>query len=184
MPRKLEHIAIDYLATTPEVLRLLMGGLSDEEAQWKPAPDRLSIAEVLAHLSHIEGHCFRARFDSMVAATNPEVAPYLPLDLAREGVYSGSDAEESFAHWEEQREANVEFLQSLDPKVLARTAQHPNLGLITAEDLLNAWAFHDLGQVRQITELVAARLFYPKLGPFQSQARDGQGNVSVNLGVK
>jgi hypothetical protein len=31
--------------------------LSDDDAAWKPAPDRFSIAEVLAHLSHSEGLC-------------------------------------------------------------------------------------------------------------------------------
>jgi hypothetical protein len=40
-----------------------MRGISDDDARWKPAPDRFSIAEVLAHLSHSEGHCYRMRVD-------------------------------------------------------------------------------------------------------------------------
>ncbi len=35
--------------------------LSDEDVRWKPSPDRFSVAEVLAHLSHSEAHCYRAR---------------------------------------------------------------------------------------------------------------------------
>src|SRR6266700_1197008 len=170
MANKLEHPAIDHLAATPELLRLLMGGVSDEDAQWKPAPDRWSIAEVLEHLSHLEGRCFRGRFDRMIAESEPEVEPYDTDQYAAAGAYSNREAEESFAHWEEQRDDNVEFLRGLDSSVLERTARHPILGTITACELLHEWAFHDLGHVRQITELVRARMYYPKLGPFRSES--------------
>jgi len=38
-----------------------------------PAPDRFSIAEVLAHLSHSEGHCYRMRVDRFLEEENPAV---------------------------------------------------------------------------------------------------------------
>jgi hypothetical protein len=41
---------LDLLEATPGILRGLMCELSDEDARWKPAPDRFSVAEVLAHL--------------------------------------------------------------------------------------------------------------------------------------
>ena len=37
-----EHPAIDQMIATPEILRLIMAPLSDEQAMWKPAPDRWS----------------------------------------------------------------------------------------------------------------------------------------------
>jgi hypothetical protein len=46
---------LDLLDATPDILRRLTCELSSEDAQWKPAPDRFSVAEVLAHLSHSEG---------------------------------------------------------------------------------------------------------------------------------
>ena len=55
---------LDLLEVTPAILRGLMSEISDEDARWKPAPDRFSIAEVLAHLSHSECHCYRARDSS------------------------------------------------------------------------------------------------------------------------
>ncbi|HYP13686.1 MAG TPA: DinB family protein, partial [Bryobacteraceae bacterium] len=66
---------LDLLAATPEIVRGLMSGMSDEDARWKPAPDRFSIAEVLAHLSHSEGHCYRARLDRFLAEEMPEFEP-------------------------------------------------------------------------------------------------------------
>jgi len=170
MARKLEHPALDHLSATPEILRLIMAGVSDQQTQWKPAPDRWSIAEVLEHLSHVEAHCFRARIDLMVSQNEPDIEAYDQDALAAEGVYSNREAEESFAHWEEQREDNSDFLRELDAGVLSRTARHPALGTVTVEDLLNEWAFHDLGHVRQITELVRAQMYYPNLGPFLTQS--------------
>ena len=42
---------LDLLEATPGILRGLMAEISEEDARWKPAADRFSIAEVLAHLS-------------------------------------------------------------------------------------------------------------------------------------
>ena len=69
---------IEMLAATPEVLRGLMSEISDEDARWKPAPDRFSIAEVLAHLSHSEGHCYRLRLDRFMAEERPELSRTKP----------------------------------------------------------------------------------------------------------
>jgi hypothetical protein len=66
---------LDLLAATPEILRGLMIGLSEEDALWKPAPDRFSIAEVLAHLTLSEGHCYRERIDRMTATMPPSTRP-------------------------------------------------------------------------------------------------------------
>ena len=43
---------LDLLEATPGILRGLMAELTAEDARWKPAPERFSVAEVLAHLSH------------------------------------------------------------------------------------------------------------------------------------
>ncbi len=55
---------LSQLESTPEILRMLMEGLSVEDTDWKAAPDRFSIAETLEHLSHAEGHCFRQRLET------------------------------------------------------------------------------------------------------------------------
>src|SRR5579863_2646176 len=102
----LDHPALDHMAATPDVFRALLSGISDEQAYWKPSPGRFSIAELLEHLSHVEAHCFRVRFDEILAADNPEVEPYDQNAFYALGAYSNRDAEESLAHWEEQREAN------------------------------------------------------------------------------
>jgi len=62
---------LEMLEATPEILRGLMCEISDEDARWKPAADRFSIAEVLAHMSHSEGHCYGMRLDRFMAEDFP-----------------------------------------------------------------------------------------------------------------
>ncbi len=122
---------IGQLEATPEILRLLMAGLSEEDTQWKPAPNRFSIAETLEHLSHAEGHCFRDRVQRMVEEDNPAVERYDTEAYFRSGQYSGRSAEDSFDHFEEQRELNLEYLRGLPESVADRTGTHSRLGAIT-----------------------------------------------------
>jgi hypothetical protein len=161
---------LGQLEATGEILRLLMDGLSIEDTQWKAAPDRFSIAEALEHLSHAEGHCFRERVERMVDEDDPALEPYDQEAYFAAGQYSGRTAEDSFDHFEEQRELNVEYLSALPASVADRAGRHPELGGITVSHLLNEWAFHDLGHIRQIAEIVRALKYYPHMGPFQTRA--------------
>ena len=154
---------LDLLEATPAILRGLMSETSDEDARWKSAPDRFSIAEVLAHLSHSEGHCYRARVDRFLAEEMPELEPddaQMHLEL-----YKNGDPEDDFAHFEDQRETNIEFLRGLPAEAGARKAMHLAAGEITLSQMLHEWALHDLGHVRQIAELVRARKYLAGAGP-------------------
>lgn len=163
MPKSLLPVP-DQLERTPEILRLLMENLSEQDVRWTPAPGRYSIAEVLEHLSHVEGHCYRLRVDRILAEDHPAVEPYDQNPLYASGLYSGQDPEDSFDHFEEQRETNLEFLHSLEKSAAARTAVHSDAGTFTLLELLHDWAFHDLSHIRQVAELVRLRRNHPNMG--------------------
>lgn len=150
--------AVRQLENTPEILRLLLDGLTEADANWKPAPDRFSIAEVIEHLSHVEGHCYRARLDATLGVDGAAWEAYDTDAYVAAGQFSGRNAEDSFDHFEEQRESNLELLNGLDEGWENRFGMHPESGRITLRELVNDWAFHDLGHIRQITELVRTRL--------------------------
>jgi DinB superfamily len=160
---------LELLEATPAILRGLMSEISEEDARWKPAPDRFSIAEVLAHLSHSEGHCYRARVDRFLAEEMPEFEPddaQMHLDL-----YRNANPEENFGHFEDQRETNVELLRGLPAAAGNRKALHREAGEITLSQMLHEWALHDLGHIRQVAELVRARKYLAGAGPLGSEYR-------------
>jgi hypothetical protein len=160
---------LDMLEATPAILRGLMTEISEEDARWKPAEDRFSIAEVLAHLSHSEGHCYRVRLDRFLAEEMPEFEPDdAQMHLER---YRNADPEEDFGHFEDQRETNIELLRGLPAAAGSRKAKHLAAGTITLAQMLHEWALHDLGHIRQIAELVRARKYLAGAGPLGEEYR-------------
>ena len=114
---------LDLLEATPAILRGLMAEIREEDARWKPADDRFSIAEVLSHLSRSEWHCYRARLDRFLAEDHPEFEPddaQMHLD-----VYRNADPEEDFGHFENQRETNIKLLRGLPAETGDRKALPP-----------------------------------------------------------
>jgi hypothetical protein len=160
---------LDLLEATPAILRGLMTEISEEDARWKPADDRFSIAEVLSHLSHSEGHCYRARLDRFLAEDRPEFEPddaQMHLD-----VYRNADPEEAFGQFEDRRETNIELLRALPAEMGDRRALHRSAGEITLSQMLHEWALHDIGHIRQIAELVRARKYLAGAGPLGEDYR-------------
>jgi hypothetical protein len=154
---------LEMLAATPDILRGLMSELNEQDARWKPAPDRFSVAEVLAHLSHSEWHCYRIRLDRFMNEERPEFEPddaQMYLDR-----YRDADPEEEFAHFEDQRETNLEYLRGLPESAGNRVAIHQSAGEITLGQMLHEWTLHDLGHIRQVAELVRARTYLAGAGP-------------------
>jgi len=153
---------LDLLEATPAILRGLMSEISEEDARWKPAVDRFSIAEVLSHLSHSEGHCYRSRVDRFLSEEMPTFEPddaQMHLE-----VYKNADPGADFGHFEEQRETNIDLLRGLTAEAGNRTALHRAAGEITLSQMLHEWALHDLGHIRQIAELVRARKYLAGAG--------------------
>jgi len=78
---------LDLLEQIPAILRGLTRELNREDAVWKPAPDRVSVGEVLAHLSHSDSHRYRPRVDRFLNQELPELEPddaQMYLDLYRD----------------------------------------------------------------------------------------------------
>jgi len=113
-----------------------------------------------------KGNCYRARVDRFLGEDMPAFEAddaQMHLDLYRE-----ADAEDSFDHFEEQRETNVDFLRQLPAKAGNRRAMHSTAGEITLAQMLHEWVLHDLGHIDQIAELVRARRYLAGAGPLGS----------------
>jgi DinB superfamily len=160
---------LDLLEATPAILRGLLAGVSEDDARWKPAADRFSIAEVLSHLSHSEWHCYRERLDRFLAEERPELEPddaQMHLE-----VYKTADPEADFDRFKSQRETNLELLRGLPAEAGSRKALHRTAGEISLANMLHEWALHDLGHIRQIAELVRARKYLAGAGPLGEEYR-------------
>jgi hypothetical protein len=154
---------ISLLEKTPVILEILLRDLPQDLLEWKPAPERWSIVEVLAHMNVIEG-LYKQRAKLIMLDPSPNLPKFIP--------HSESEARQKSAarHLEEfgtLRRAFVVYLHSIPTAAGSRTGQHYEMGTITLSQMLHELANHDLGHLRQIAELYRAYSFYPHAGPFQ-----------------
>ncbi|HXY24835.1 MAG TPA: DinB family protein [Candidatus Acidoferrum sp.] len=157
--------AISLLGKTPRLLETMLGDLSGELLHWKPVPDRWCISEVLAHLAALE-QVYAERALRMVAEDSPTIMKYDLAGASARGDYSRGSAGENLALFTRTRRSTLAMLTGLPSSAGARTGVHSELGTITLAHMLNEWANHDLGHLRQIAELYRAYAFHPHSGPF------------------
>jgi DinB superfamily len=157
---------ISLLEQTPIIIEKILLDAPDSTLGWKPAMDRWSISEVLAHLTEYD-QIFRERIKRIAQENNPPIESYDQNVSYAAGKYSGlgRDHLRNFCH---ERDRSLSMLRYLPEGALGRAGAHSEIGPVTISDHLHEWAFHDLGHIKQIAELYRARQFYPKMGPYKS----------------
>ena len=158
---------IAVLEQSPIIIEKIVHLATGDQLHWKPAENRWSISEVLAHLADAEVLGFRERVEKMVQNESPALEPYDQEAAYAEGRYSSKKAIENLHLFCHERDRSLSFLRYLPSTAASRSGRHGKIGTITVGQLMNEWAFHDLGHIRQISELLRSRAFFPYIGPFQ-----------------
>jgi hypothetical protein len=156
---------LHVLRGTTSLLRNLLAPVPKPQLDWQPSADRWSISMVLAHLADVETGGFRSRFEAMLRQDLPWLPAYDQFALFRSR--TEFDAQAELAGFERERGITLELLNTLPQEAGERSGRHEKFGTITVAQLLNEFAFHDLGHIRQIMELYRSRVFYPEMGPYQ-----------------
>ena len=154
------------LQQTPGVLRSLLALATPEQLNWRPNSERWSIGMVLAHLADVEIAGFRDRFEAMLGANEPVLPSYDQLALFR--LEMRFDPFVEMARFEQRRGKTLALLEAMPEGAAERSGRHVDFGLITVGQLLNEFAFHDMGHIRQVMELYRAHVFYPEMGAYQA----------------
>ena len=151
------------LDSTPEKIRREIAGLAPRHMKIRPAPNKWSIQEILAHLDDVEELGMRARVAAMIEQDEPSLPRFDQERRAIEQKYNQRSPQRSLDRWARQRKANGKWLRTLKPAQLKRKGHHQVVGEITAGEMIHEWAFHDLGHLKQILEVKRYAL-WPKMG--------------------
>ena len=154
---------LEILASTPEKLRREIATMSPKEMKARPAPDKWSVQEILAHLDDVEERAMRARVVAMIERDEPVLLPFDQEKRAVEMRYDRKDPRRTLNSFVRQRQANLKWLRALKPAQLKRKGMHQTVGEITAREMIHEWAFHDLGHLKQILEVKRYAL-WPRIG--------------------
>lgn len=130
---------IDRLSGNASVIENLARGVTNEQARWKPSPEKWSILEVVNHLYDEERDDFRSRLDSLLHHPEKLWPPIDPQGWALARKYNERVLNDSLERFLEERRKSVEWLKELKEPRLENKYEHPQ-GVISAGDLLASWA--------------------------------------------
>lgn len=150
--------AVEILSNTPEVLRSLLGDLSNDWTMQNENPDEWSPFDVVGHLIHGEETDWIPRAEIILKqGENPAFEPF--DRFAQFESSKGKTLSELLETFSELRRKSLETLKSwnLNDEHLRLQGIHPELGIVNLEQLLATWVVHDLTHIRQISTVLAKK---------------------------
>jgi hypothetical protein len=137
----------------PAKLAALLKGKTGKQLTQRPAPDKWSVAEIVAHLADAElAISWRLR---QVLTTNAiPIQPYDQDLWARTFNYARRDPRQSLANFRALREANVALLKSVPRKLWENYGVHAERGNESVNHVVKMVAGHDLNHLQQVQRIL------------------------------
>jgi hypothetical protein len=138
---------------TPAILAELLSKASDQQLTTRPAQDKWSIGEILAHLAEDE-IATAWRYRQMLEHDGLRLEGFDQDLWARTGHYASREPHDSLTLFRLLRQANLKFLQQIGPEKWQCSGVHSERGRITIRDLAVHMAGHDLNHIEQIRTIL------------------------------
>lgn len=147
-------------------LQSLIEALPPALLTWRPAPGEWCALEVIGHLVETEERGFAGRIRTLLAEERPQFSGWDPDAVARARRDNERDPADLLAEFTQRRLASIGLVETLTEADLARGGDHPQVGFLTARDLLHEWVHHDANHLRQILANLQAYT-WPHMGAAQ-----------------
>jgi DinB superfamily len=143
-------------AAAPARLAKLLKGVSAAKARKRPAPDKWSISEIVAHISDTElvgGYRIRA----ILGQPGTPIIGFDQDVWVKALHYDKRDLKKSFAQYCALREANLALLKSLTPEQWKHAGLHNERGEESVEVIARMFSGHDINHFEQIERILAKK---------------------------
>jgi hypothetical protein len=138
--------------TTAKRLRKLIKPLTKKELRRRPAPDRWSIAEILAHLADAELVAgWRLRL--ILSSNGTPIQAFDQDSWAKTFRYQERNPKESLDAFRALREMNLVLLASVPEKLWENYGIHSERGKETVAHIARMYAGHDVNHLKQVEEI-------------------------------
>ena len=144
---------IKVQSATNKKLARLVKGVSTAKLRKRPAPEKWSVAEILAHLADVE-IVIGWRMRSILGNPGTAVQAYDQNAWVVTGHYEKRDPRKSVELHRIVREANLALLKSLSPDQWKHYGQHAERGQESIEHIVRMVAGHDINHMLQIERIL------------------------------
>jgi len=134
-----------------DLLRAALKEFPQDMWQFKPDPASWSIHEILIHLPDSESNSF-GRFRAAIAQPGARIFAYDQDVWANRLNYHDQNWEDAVELMHYIRKMTYDLLKMQPEHVWANTIDHPESGVITMDDLLETYADHIPGHIRQMRD--------------------------------
>lgn len=143
-------------AGTATKLARLVKGIAVAKLRKRPAPDRWSVVEILAHLADTE-IVVSWRIRLILGAPGTPIQGIDQDAWATAGHYAKRDPHKCIEQFRALREVNLGLLKTLTPEQWEQYGMHSERGQETVEHIVRMFAGHDVNHVRQIEGILAPK---------------------------
>ena len=140
-------------AATAEKLDRLIKGVSTAKLHGRPAPQKWSVSEIIAHLGdgEIVGS-FRIRL--ILGSPGIAIVAYDQDKWVVSGHYNKRDPLKSVEQFRVLRDGNLALLKSLEPEQWKHYGMHSERGQESIEHIVRMFAGHDINHLQQIEKIL------------------------------
>jgi DinB superfamily len=143
-------------ATTPKKLARLIKGATPAKLRKRPAPEKWSPAEIIAHLADAE-IVVSWRIRAILGAPGTPIQAYDQEAWFAAGHYPKRDARKSLEQFRVLRESNLALYKMLSPEQWKHCGMHAERGEESIERIAQMIAGHDINHIEQIERILARR---------------------------
>ena len=151
-----DHAPLKVQAATPKKIERLVKGASTAKLRKRPAPDKWSVAEILAHLADVE-IVVGWRVRSILGAPGSTIQAFDQDAWVRAGHYAKRNPVGSIAQLRAAREANIVLYKSLTAEQWKQYGMHSERGQESVELIVRMLAGHDVNHLKQIERILAPK---------------------------
>jgi len=144
---------IKVQSATNKRLARLVKGVPIGKLRKRPAPDKWSVAEILAHFADVE-IVLGWRMRSILGAPGTAIQPFDQNAWVIAGHYEKRDPRKSIELHRILREANLALLKSLSPDQWKHFGQHAERGQESIGHIVRMVAGHDVNHIQQIERIL------------------------------
>ena len=143
-------------STTAKKLARLIKGATPAKLRKRPAPEKWSVTEIIAHLADVE-IAVSWRIRAILGAPGTPVQAFDQDAWVAAGHYAKRDARKSLEQFRVLRETNLALYKMLSAEQWKHYGMHAERGEESVERIVQMLAGHDINHLEQVERLLARK---------------------------